>query len=195
MDDFLQKLKDNGIGGFSERIPVGVGIHRNGVINESDLVQVPDIEEFPLPQIEPRPAIQPDVLRQAVVQSQFEILLSQLQTAISTSHPSSELERLEPGREFESPEELLKFKRALATYYNEEAQKIGWTKPIQICQEPICLNMAIPSFNYCSNHLSKDPNFKSQSFIKKCSAVDENANECQFPAQSGVGLCIHHSEK
>lgn len=196
MEDFLNKLKSFGIGGYSERIPPGVGVYNKGVPNESDLISVPLEEDFPLPPVEPHHAINPEEIKTALIQSQYEILFTQLETAFTVKSASDELELLEYGREYENPEELHKFKRALATYYNEQAKNLGCTKPVEICSEPTCLNMAIPSFKYCSNHILNEQ--KPQPFIKKCGAPKpegEDAQECQRPAPSGVGLCLHHLNK
>ena len=82
----------------------------------------------------------------------------------------------------------------MLTYYNEEAKKLGWNQEMKICAEPTCINMAIPSFSYCANHLNKDEKFDSQPFVKTCSAINESGAVCGYCASAATERCMYHSQ-
>ena len=193
-ENFLNLLKKFGIEGYSPRIPIGVGHYNTGEFPPERMIQVPNFETFPLPAAEPREVIEPKQLEAAIVQAQYEYLCEQFNKHLESGLNVDDLHKFEPGREFESPEEFIEFKRAMLAFYNDEAQKIGWKQPVSICAEPMCLNMAIPSFSYCSNHLTKDPNFTNQPFVKACTAISDNGQVCGESSPASTEKCIFHTQ-
>ena len=193
-EKFLELLKKHGIDGYSPRIPIGLGHYNTGEFPAETFISVPETDTFPLPETTPHPITSPKDLEAAIVQAQYEHLCEQINKHLELGLSVDDLQKFEPGREFSSPEEFIQFKQSMLTYYNDEAQKIGWSFPIQICAEPTCINMAIPSFSYCSNHLSKDPNFTAQPFIKVCTAITETGQPCGLPAPASTERCIFHGQ-
>lgn len=191
-DTFLELLKRNGVAGDSSRIPPSA----NNFYKEipTNLIKVPEYDSFPLPKVDPRPATSPKAIEGAIVQTQYENLCLQIGKCLEEKTPVSDLEKFEEGREFDSPEEFIKFKRAMLTHYNEEAKELGYTKPIEICSEPMCVNMAIPTFKYCANHLNKDPQFETQPFIKECAGIKSDGSKCTNCAPASTERCVYHAD-
>lgn len=192
--NFLKKLRRFGIYGFSQKIPKDIGAHLNGLPPKELLIDIPPIESFPLPEPETRKQVDPSELKKCFVQAQLDKLRNNIQMNSNETVEKPKVRGLiiEIGQEFESREEFIKFRRCVATQYMHESQENEWKIPIQICADHICLNPAIPGFNFCNYHLPRDPHFDDQPFLKICSHVSADGKPCTTPCSSSMKKCQMH---
>ncbi|EAY22921.1 hypothetical protein TVAG_076680 [Trichomonas vaginalis G3] len=183
---FRQFLRQHNIGEPSPAIPEDVGKHLQGVPFEEDLVKVPDIEQFPLPTIEKHPKLSQDEMKKMLTQAQIESVLFS-QNEEEEVNESSTLATIDTPNQYSSAGHFISVKRALSTSYAMKSEQMGLPTPVVCCKELSCTNAAVPTFDYCINHLSKDPRFKSQKFVKKCAKPG-----CSRLAYEDKEFCFNH---
>jgi hypothetical protein len=190
---FQTVLRQKGIAEASMAIPEDVGRFRQGVPTVDELIAVPAMEAFPLPEADPAPAL--DRVNAQQLFTRF-----QLQT-IASSRPRGQDPNLvdvecvgpllEIPTEFDSLEHFVQFKRELATVYKARSEANGWTESFGVCKHPTCLSSCAPTFEYCLFHLPLDPQYDQQKFIQKCQMAVEG-QECPIPCGLSVNRCAFH---
>ena len=187
---FHQFLQTHGIGGFSPSIPEGIGKHLNGVPFEDDLVKIPDMETFPLPEIEKTEKLGTEDMRAMFTQAQIIQSLFEENEEEDQKESNKKICQIDIPNQFLSEGHFIRFKKELNTYYINQSKNLGLSEEIHCCNEISCCNPCVPSFDYCINHLSKDPKFQNQKLLTKCSVEG-----CNNVCSAGVGVCGRHKNK
>lgn len=189
-----ERLAQFKIGGPSINIPETFKSHLEMTYLEENIIEIPDSEEFPIP--EPDQKLKPDLedLRKSFVEFQLEYIRDKVNVSDdSLSLPIIDHPVIEMDGDFESLEDFINYKKAVAIDYKKKSNNFGFKEPIGICASPICINPAIPGFRYCTYHLPEDKSFHQQIFLKRCTHVDENG-QCKTPCSSGLDTCTLHAK-
>ena len=173
--EFLQK---KGIGEGSPNIPDENKRYKFGYA-ANELMFVPNLEEFPvenfdLPYQYPHSEIIQDFLK---IQLQFVFHNKDSIDVLGTN--------VDIPKTFADINQFSKYKQEVSSILFQKNTEEG--TDFQICHEPSCTHTAIPLFNYCLNHIEKDPNFESQKLIHKC-----NYYNCHNPAGLNQIRCSFH---
>ena len=187
---FHSFLRDRKIGGPSSAIPDEIGRFRSGVPHADDLVQIPDMENFPLEEAEKAEHISEDDLRGLFARAQIESIHAdpEKNNMAANDVVGSVLEI--PG-EFESVEDYVQFKRELATVYKKRSDEFGWNESVGVCCEPLCFNSTPPGFRFCLFHSNKEDKYDSLGLIGKCQ-VKVDDHDCPIPCGIGHQKCAFH---
>lgn len=93
---------------------------------------------------------------------------------------------------FKSYKKFISAKKRLADAYKSLGEKIDIPNTIQICDEPCCLESAVPGFSYCIRHIGFDKRLASQTIVARCEAMI-NGHRCCCPTFEGKKYCKGHS--
>lgn len=182
------------IGGPSINIPDAYKSHLDIDYLQDHLIEIPETEQFPLPELEQKPRPDLEDLRRSFVEFQLEHIRDKVNVSDdSLSLPIIDHPVIEMDGDFDSLDDFILFKKAIAIDYKKKSITFGFKEPIGICASPICVNPSIPGFHYCTYHLPEDKNFHKQIFLKRCTHVDENG-QCKTPCSSGLDTCTLHAK-
>lgn len=176
---FAQALKECGI---DTDPPIGTNPILTARIPKQNIVAVNVQETFPLKVPTKENVIGEETKEMLISASIEQIVFNRLKLS-SNKEQTNEVysEKISP---FPTAEEFVQFKRAKATKLKMESEEDHLSAPIELCSFATCLNTAVPTFKYCINHLSFDPNFDKQIFLKKCPKCDrvmsENDQNCSL---------------
>ena len=96
---------------------------------------------------------------------------------------------------FSSEEEFNASKNKLQTAYQKLMKEVGITesdiKDVQMCKKSMCLEAAVPGFEYCIRHIGFDPKINDQKIIKRCKAKI-NGHRCCCPVFTDDQFCSGH---
>lgn len=187
---FHTTLREKKIGGFSTTIPDEVGKFRSGIPNPNDLIQIPEVESFPLMEHEQAEQLSDAELKHLFAQAQLEAIHADSSNNINGA-PDIVGPVLEIPGEFDSVEDYVQFKRELATVYKKRSEEYEWPQPVGVCYDPLCMNSTTPGFKYCLYHISKDEKYESLGLISKCQAKVDN-HDCPIPCGAGCSKCTFH---
>jgi hypothetical protein len=185
-------LRQKGVGDVSRAMPPEIGRYRLGVPSADSLIPVPDMEEFPLDEPTPAPQLTPGESRAQFCQFQVQHIANDVAVArVSGPELDCRGPTLEIPTEFDSVDDFIAFKRALATVFKLRSDEYGWHIPMGVCEFPSCLNSAPPTFHYCLYHLPLDPEFTNQKFLTTCQALVDG-RPCGTPCGIGSTKCAFH---
>lgn len=191
---FHEPLMQFKIGGASINIPDTLKPHLETSFLQENLIEIPSSEKFPIQEQEQKSKFDLEILRKSFVEFQLEHIRDKVNVSDdSLSLPIIDHPVIELDGDFKSLEDFLEFKKAVAIDYKKKSNNFGFKEPIGICASPICINPAIPGFQYCTYHLPEDKNFNQQIFLKRCTHFDENG-QCKTPCSSGLDTCTLHSK-
>ena len=171
--DFTSVLNHLGIEYANTKIPEGFGTYITAPPPQSVLIEIPDEEQFPLPEPDIPEAIEDEDLRSSFIAFQKKFIVENSNTNGNPYSTSFRGKDLDIPVEFDTYQAFITFKRQLETYYIEMSKEYGWKDPVTVCHHPTCLNSTVPTFSYCVNHMYEDENFDKQKFIGRCEKVDE----------------------
>lgn len=162
-ENFHAYMRSINIGEPSPFIPPSISKYPEGIPNKEDLHEIPrDFTqvEFESPKYT---KLDPDELKKEFVHYEVKKITSQ----IDHSRPDSSIymNEIDLNTQFTSVKNFIKFKQSLGTYYDLKSAELQLPEHIKMCACPQCLNAAVPNFQYCVNHLQKDPKFSKQHFI------------------------------
>ena len=194
---FHNCLKLHRIAEASASIPFKYRHQSINIPNESALVDVPDIESFPV-EDPPQPIkIADEDLRKMFLQIQLKHIASD-----PTFNKGNEAEEnkvvgpvLEIPTEFATIDDFIEFKRELATVYKIRSEEYGFPKPFSVCKDPLCMGSSAPGFEYCLYHIANDKMYDKIKLFGKCQAVVEGEKTCQTPCGIGQTKCSFHSKE
>ncbi|OHT12715.1 hypothetical protein TRFO_17444 [Tritrichomonas foetus] len=192
-NEFFESLSKFGIGGISDRIPENLRSHLDAPPEFGSLIQIQMIEQFPLQEPYRKQYPPSDEMRRSFVEAQLK-QIRDLSDITEDSLPMPEIPGpvIEIEGDFESEEEFINFKKAVAVDYKRKSESLGFRDPINVCKSPICINPAIPGFEYCTYHIIEDEECDKQIFLKQCEYVDEKGNQCKTPCASQYAHCLTH---
>jgi hypothetical protein len=190
-DELFQRILDDlGIGPPSEiaqKLP-----SRPYATDDPNYVKVPPFDPPATARsTRPRRTHPIDSVREQFVRFQLstiasEIDINPLSKAVAPTRPVISI-----GIDCTSVEEFIKLKQRLAIRYRDLAEDFGWPEPITVCMAPICLNPAVPGFEYCAGHLPLSPRFNDQILLGKCVRLVGSVR-CGRPCSSGDRFCRIH---
>lgn len=191
-DYFHNALRSFEVGEWSPNIPEDLGRHMRGIPTAEDLTAVPDSTVFPIEDIEKAEELSEEELRRLFAQVQIQTIVSDPSSSGDNNEDDNFVGPIiEIPTVFSSVEKFINFKRELQTVYNKKSEDMGWTEPVHVCADPLCINSTPPTFQYCLYHLPLDPNFPKQKLIGQCTAkVDDH--QCTIPCGAGQTRCAFH---
>lgn len=192
-DAFSLRLQRFGIGEFSEHWGQ---VHEDRRYRKPQMVDVPPAISFPEGGRK-RPRISQDDLqeaRRAFIKTQLRFIRDNISDVKSDADLTVTCPLIEFGVDCASLEEYILLKRKVATYYADKSRANGWEEPIRVCLNPRCLNAAVPTFDYCVQHLVDDKRFGEQMFLKQCTYSSGGIN-CKVPCPPDIGYCKVHRER
>lgn len=158
---FHEFLAERKVGPPSQVLKTVSNWHRESPPRSEELAEIPDQEQYPLEIIPCSDKITPDVLNILFVKSQ-------IQVASQNSNSNSLSGSLVESEIFPTEKEFYQYKMDLQAQIEKCNKNENLTVPLSICNDPLCVNSAVPSFHYCLRHLYKDPNFSTQSLVHCC---------------------------
>lgn len=183
---FHQFLRQHNIGEFSPAIPEDVGKHLEGIPYEEDLVQVPEMEDFPLPDAEKHTKLEKNDMKKMLTQAQIESILF-ADNEEEDANDITPFQIIDTTSQYSSAGHFIKVKQALSTIYATRSEEMNLPVTVVCCKELSCTNAAVPTFEYCINHITKDPNFNNQKFVLKCAK-----SGCDKIAYGDTPFCFEH---
>ncbi|KAH0789763.1 hypothetical protein GPJ56_006265 [Histomonas meleagridis] len=191
---FHNYLKNHKIGEPSTAVPDRLRRANRAIPSESDLEEVPDLEQFPIDLAPKSEKIEANELRILFLQTQLQRIANEPSlTNISSEDVNVVGPILEIPTEFASVKDYIKHKRELATAYKKRSDEYGWPKPVGVCMDPLCMNSTAPSFQYCLYHIEQDPLYSKINLFSKCQA--ETNEPCHTPCGIGQSRCAFHSKE
>ena len=193
---FYEFLSKFGIGGPSINVPEEYKARVESSYEYDKLVHIPSTtDDFLLEDPPTKEELDMDDLRKSFVQMQLMQIRDQVDISEdSLSLPTIAKPVIEIPGDFESKEEFISFKKAIAVEYKKKSENFGFKEPIRVCESPICVNPAIPGFDHCANHLVEDPNFEDQLFLKRCAYVSDSGR-CTTPCSAAYDMCTIHRKQ
>ena len=154
-------LRSHGIGEYSPSIPSGIGRHLNGIPKEEDLIEIPEIENFPLENLPEKIKPNEEELKKMFIETQLETILNKNNEIFLNSNS------INIPNQFKSINHFINFKKELNQYYINKSKELNLSEDVIICSNLLCLNSSCPTFKYCINHINLDENYNKKQFLKK----------------------------
>ena len=188
--NFVTALNKNGIDLDPPTIYDTLNLKTSKIPSEDSLIKIPNIETFPL-EIPENNLIDFNI-KEKFVESSYQLILKNLQKLIQKNiSDNSNTLNFQEILPFDTSMEFVQFKRELQTYYQEISKENNFDINITVCKDPICLNSAVPTFEYCSYHLPTDDKFNSQPFLSQCDFIF-NGSRCETPCSTKNQQCSLH---
>ena len=189
---FYEELSKFKIGINSCNIPNNLRRHFEAPPQFQNIIQIPLTEQFPLQEQAKKNKKTPDEIKKEFIETQLEYIRDNIDiNEDSLTIPMIQGPVIEINGDFESEEDFINFKKAIAVEYRRKSETLGFKTPIKVCASTICINPAIPGFEYCTYHLPQDAHFDKQIFLKQCSYTDEKG-QCKTPCSSINDKCLTH---
>ena len=192
-EPFAVRLQRFGIGEYSKHWKT---VHEDRRYRKPEMVEVPRTVSFPA-EAKKRPRFTRDEMsasRREFVKTQLRFIRDNISDVKNETDLTVTSPLIEFGVDCSSLEDYILLKRKIATYYLDKSRANGWEEPIRVCLNPRCLNAAVPTFDYCVQHLVDDKRFGEQLFLKQC-AYTSGGISCKVPCPPEIGYCKVHRER
>lgn len=193
-EPFGQRLKRFGVDGFSEYWETAE--EKANPVKKPQMVDVPNTITFQHEQ-KTRPVLtQEDILasKRDFVKTQLQFIRDNISDVKNETELTVTSPLIEIGVDCASLDDYILLKRKVATHYADRSRANGWSEPIRVCLNPRCLNAAVPTFDYCVQHLVDDKRFDEQVFLRQC-AYTSGGISCKMPCPPDIGYCKVHRDR
>jgi hypothetical protein len=133
------------------------------------------------------------VSRDEFVQFQLKVISQEIEIGASLVRSKPTAPVVELGVDCDTLDDFFRFKRRLATQYRDVSRQNGWEDDICICLDPICLNPAVPGFEFCANHLALSERFDQQFLLSQCTHT-VGKTRCPRPCSPEERVCRLHTK-
>ena len=158
---------------------------------EENLIEIPDEEIIPIPEIEDETVddITENDMQKCALNEFAKIFKEKNQLKFL---PKVDKNHLKDILLYDDPEEFVQFKREYTTYVKKVAldQSVD-PDSITLCNHPTCLNPAIPTLNYCTYHITLDPDYTRFGLFNKCQ-FEIRGEQCETPCSEKFQNCAIH---